>query len=126
MCTSCILSSFFFPSLVDFLLPLLRPGLRCLGSYEEEGDIFFEDLSNELIQDDTLARLLTFPNVLVTGHQAFFTSNALEQIAKTTLSNGTDFTQGKTKPGNEVKAEVHLSVSAKNAAGRKDSSKNKL
>lgn len=55
--------------------------------YEEEGDIFFENLSDMPIQDDVLARLLTFPNVIVTGHQGFFTREALENIAKTTLSN---------------------------------------
>lgn len=55
--------------------------------YEEESDLFFEDLSEEVIQDDTFARLMTFPNVLVTGHQAFFTEDALTQIADTTLAN---------------------------------------
>ena len=55
--------------------------------YEEEEDIFFEDLSNQPMQDDVFARLLTFPNVLVTGHQAFFTREALESIAQTTLEN---------------------------------------
>jgi D-lactate dehydrogenase len=55
--------------------------------YEEEGDYFFEDLSHHVIADDVLARLLTFPNVLVTGHQAFFTQEALEAIANTTLMN---------------------------------------
>jgi len=58
--------------------------------YEEEGDLFFEDLSNLVLQDDVFARLQTFPNVLITGHQAFFTRNALESIAHTTLSNLTD------------------------------------
>jgi len=53
--------------------------------------LFFEDLSNEVIQDDLFARLLTFPNVLITGHQAFFTREALEAIAETTLSNIADF-----------------------------------
>lgn len=55
--------------------------------YEEEADLFFEDLSNEVIRDDVFARLLTFPNVLVTGHQAFFTADALQQIARTTVDN---------------------------------------
>ncbi|OXU15423.1 2-hydroxyacid dehydrogenase [Sedimentisphaera salicampi] len=62
-------------------------GYLGLDVYEEEEELFFEDLSNEIITDDTFARLLMFPNVLVTGHQAFFTKNALEQIADTTLSN---------------------------------------
>lgn len=55
--------------------------------YEEEADLFFEDLSDAIVQDDTFARLLTFPNVLVTGHQAFFTREALQKIAEVTLSN---------------------------------------
>lgn len=55
--------------------------------YEEEADLFFEDLSDEVIQDDVFARLLTFPNVLITGHQGFFTADALTQIAETTLRN---------------------------------------
>ncbi len=55
--------------------------------YEEEADYFFEDLSQHVIADDVLARLLTFPNVLVTGHQAFFTQEALDAIAETTLRN---------------------------------------
>jgi D-lactate dehydrogenase len=69
-----------------------------LDVYEEEADLFFEDLSNYVIQDDVFARLLTFPNVLITGHQAFFTRNALERIAETTLSNITAFQQGHTSP----------------------------
>lgn len=55
--------------------------------YEEEDNLFFEDQSASVLQDDVFARLLTFPNVLITGHQAFFTKNALEQIAETTLAN---------------------------------------
>jgi D-lactate dehydrogenase len=58
-----------------------------LDVYEEEGDLFFEDLSGQVIQDDVFARLMTFPNVLITGHQAFFTKQALENIAQTTLAN---------------------------------------
>ncbi|MEL6105506.1 MAG: 2-hydroxyacid dehydrogenase [Planctomycetota bacterium] len=58
--------------------------------YEEEADVFFEDLSNQVIPDDTLSRLLTFPNVLVTGHQGFFTRDALQSIVETTLQNLTD------------------------------------
>ncbi|MBX3180516.1 MAG: 2-hydroxyacid dehydrogenase [Candidatus Hydrogenedentes bacterium] len=59
--------------------------------YEEEESLFFSDLSGEIIQDDVFARLLTFPNVLVTGHQAFFTEEALSNIAETTLGNITQF-----------------------------------
>lgn len=62
-------------------------GALGLDVYEEEGDLFFEDLSNNVIQDDTFMRLLTFPNVVITGHQAFFTQNALENIAQTTVHN---------------------------------------
>ena len=62
-----------------------------LDVYEEEADVFFEDLSNQVIPDDLLSRLLTFPNVLITGHQAFFTAEALQCIAETTLQNITDF-----------------------------------
>ncbi len=62
-------------------------GALALDVYEEEADLFFENLSNQVIQDDVFMRLLTLPNVLITGHQAFFTHEALEQIAATTLQN---------------------------------------
>ncbi|MGC1513733.1 MAG: 2-hydroxyacid dehydrogenase [Acidimicrobiales bacterium] len=55
--------------------------------YEEEGDLFFRDHSQEVLQDDTFARLLTFPNVLITGHQGFFTREAMQRIAATTIEN---------------------------------------
>ncbi|TWT93013.1 2-hydroxyacid dehydrogenase [Neorhodopirellula pilleata] len=58
-----------------------------LDVYEEESGVFFEDLSQQIMQDDVLSRLMTFPNVLVTSHQAFFTQDALETIAATTLAN---------------------------------------
>ena len=64
-----------------------------LDVYEEEGDLFFEDLSNQIIQDDVFARLLTMPNVLITGHQGFFTGKALANIARTTLENVREFEQ---------------------------------
>ena len=67
-----------------------------LDVYEEEGDLFFEDLSNKVIQDDVFMRLLSFNNVLITGHQAFFTSDALQSIADTTLQNATAFEQHRT------------------------------
>lgn len=67
-----------------------------LDVYEEEGDLFFEDQSDQIIQDDVFSRLLTFPNVIVTGHQAFFTQNALEQIAATTGENLDAFEAGRT------------------------------
>lgn len=62
-------------------------GYLGLDVYEEEGDLFFEDQSNTLLQDDVFARLLTFPNVVITGHQAFFTREALATIARITLDN---------------------------------------
>lgn len=66
-------------------------GYLGLDVYEEEGDLFFEDLSDQVLQDDVFARLLTFPNVLITGHQAFFTREALQAIAETTIANITTF-----------------------------------
>lgn len=80
-------------------------GYLGLDVYEEEADMFFEDLSNQIMQDDVMARLLTFPNVLITGHQAFFTRNALENIAKTTLANIADFEKDQSCP-NEINAEI--------------------
>ncbi len=74
-----------------------------LDVYEEEDELFFEDLSSHIIQDDVFMRLLTFPNVLVTGHQAFFTHEALSDIARTTLKNIVDYRQGH-ELINEVKA----------------------
>jgi D-lactate dehydrogenase len=62
-------------------------GALGLDVYEEEGDLFFEDLSSSYISDDIFARLLTFPNVLITGHQGFFTQEALTAIATTTIAN---------------------------------------
>lgn len=58
-----------------------------LDVYEEEAGLFFEDLSGQLMRDDVFARLLTFPNVLITGHQGFFTTEALTAIAETTMDN---------------------------------------
>ena len=62
-----------------------------LDVYEEEEKLFFEDLSGTVIEDDVFARLLTFPNVLITGHQAFFTEEAMRTIAETTLANVDSF-----------------------------------
>jgi D-lactate dehydrogenase len=62
-------------------------GYLGLDVYEKEGALFFEDHSTEIIQDDVFERLLTFPNVLITGHQAYFTQEALSHIAKTTAEN---------------------------------------
>lgn len=76
-------------------------GAAGLDVYEEESDLFFEDFSGKIIQDDILARLVTLPNVLVTSHQAFLTNEALENIADTTLSNVYSFFHDK-KLVNEV------------------------
>ena len=73
-------------------------GALGLDVYEEEADLFFQDLSDRALQDDVLARLLTFPNVIVTGHQAFFTRDAMQRIAETTLANINDVEQGRTCP----------------------------
>lgn len=78
-------------------------GYLGLDVYEQEGDLFFEDFSDTVIQDDLFERLLTFPNVLITGHQAFFTVDALKSIAETTLANISDFERGKPCQ-NQVKA----------------------
>ena len=82
-------------------------GYLGLDVYEEEADLFFEDLSNEVLQDDVFARLLTFPNVLITAHQAFFTREALEAIARTTIANISTF-ESSGKPLYEVIAERHV------------------
>ncbi len=66
-------------------------GALGLDVYEEEGDLFFRDLSGEIIRDDVFSRLLTFPNVIVTAHQAFFTREAVTEIAEVTLRNIADF-----------------------------------
>jgi D-lactate dehydrogenase len=65
-------------------------GSVALDVYEQEADLFFKDLSNEIIDDDVFQRLLTFPNVLVTGHQAFLTEEALAAIAEATLQSIAD------------------------------------
>ena len=66
-------------------------GAACMDVYEEESDIFFEDRSGHIIDDDTLARLISMPNVLVTSHQAFLTGEALASIAEVTLNNIAEF-----------------------------------
>ncbi len=79
-------------------------GGAALDVYEEEGTYFFKDFSTEVLTDDVLARLLTFPNVLVTGHQAFLTTTALSNIAEVSLGNIKAFVEGR-ELINEVKAE---------------------
>ena len=64
-----------------------KVGAACLDVYEEESDFFFEDYSGHIMEDDTLARLISMPNVIVTSHQAFLTEEALSNIAETTVNN---------------------------------------
>lgn len=78
-------------------------GALGLDVYEQEEHLFFEDLSGHIIQDDDIARLMTFPNVLITSHQAFFTENALTNIADTTMQNIRYFEEG-AELINEVRA----------------------
>lgn len=90
-----------------------RIGYLGIDVYEQEDELFFQDLSDTIIQDDTFQLLQSFPNVVITAHQGFFTRNALEAIATTTLSNITDFEQGQPlknevayQPSTTVKAAV--------------------
>lgn len=82
-----------------------RIGGAGLDVYEEEEGVFFHNLSNGMLQDDVLARLLTFPNVLVTSHQGFLTREALRNIASTTLANFSAFERGETLV-NEVQMSI--------------------
>ena len=75
-----------------------RIGSLALDVYEEEAPLFFEDRSHEIIEDDVFARLLTFPNVLITAHQAFLTHEALASIAETTLDNVAAVLAGEDSP----------------------------
>lgn len=68
-----------------------KVGAACLDVYEEESDVFFEDFSGHIIDDDVLARLISMPNVIVTSHQAFLTEEALSNIAETTVDNISSF-----------------------------------
>ena len=69
--------------------------------YEEEANLFFRDHSQEILQDDLIARLLSFRNVLITGHQAFLTHEALENIAATTIANLDAWKEGQ-RPNNAL------------------------
>lgn len=92
------------------LIKSLKSGhIGCAGLdvYEEEEGLFFENLSEKILQDDKLARLLTFPNVLITSHQGFLTKEALENIAHVTLQNISDFEKGNILK-NEIFAEKLL------------------
>ncbi len=73
-------------------------GYLGIDVYEQEADLFFNDFSESIIQDDVLMRLMSFPNVLITAHQGFFTEEALTQIAQTTFQNLTDFESGQLNP----------------------------
>ncbi|EPS25104.1 2-hydroxyacid dehydrogenase [Penicillium oxalicum] len=80
-----------------------------LDVYEAEGELFYNDHSGEIIDDDVLMRLMTFPNVLICGHQGFFTREALTEIAGVTLSNLADFTAGRSC-ANSLVTEGHVLV----------------
>ena len=71
-----------------------KVGAACLDVYEEESDVFFQDLSGHIMSDDLLARLISMPNVIVTSHQAFLTEEALANIAETTVNNIVSFFEG--------------------------------
>lgn len=79
-----------------------RLGYLGIDVYEQEEKIFFKDLSEIVIPDDKISLLMSFPNVLVTAHQAYFTDNALTQIAQTTIQNLSDFEMGVISPENQV------------------------
>ncbi|OZG75418.1 hydroxyacid dehydrogenase [Hahella sp. CCB-MM4] len=89
------------PAVIDGLKSE-QVGYLGLDVYEEEAELFFEDYSNVLLQDDVFARLLTFPNVVITGHQAFFTQEALSAIAEVTVKNLNAFEKGDTQSGEWV------------------------
>lgn len=80
----------------------LKLGYLGIDVYEQEENLFFEDLSGSILQDEQITQLMTFPNVLITAHQSFFTNEAMEQIAKVTLQNLSDFEEGR-ELMNEVK-----------------------
>ncbi len=77
-------------------------GAACLDVYEEEGDVFYEDLSGHILKDDKLVRLISMPNVIVTSHQAFLTREALDNIAHTTVNNMVRFFEGNPDTATEV------------------------
>jgi len=70
-------------------------GGLAIDVYEQEASLFFKDLSNTVISDDVIQRLVSFPNVILTGHQAFFTREALSTILDTTLASISDFAAGR-------------------------------
>ena len=82
-------------------------GYLGLDVYEQEADLFYENLSERIIQDDVLQRLVTFPNVIVTSHQAYFTDRALENISNTTIANLTEFERSDTLVNEVTLAMLH-------------------
>lgn len=91
-------------ALIDGLLSR-KVGAACLDVYEEEADVFFEDRSGHILNDDKLVRLIAMPNVIVTSHQAFLTNEALDNIAATTVGNLTKFMAGEPDSYTEVKSQ---------------------
>jgi len=81
-------------------------GYLGIDVYEQEEKLFYKDLSEIIILDDKISRLMTFPNVLVTAHQAYFTDTAMNQIVETTIQNLTDFEKGSIDPNNEVSIDM--------------------
>lgn len=79
-----------------------------LDVFEEEEEFFFEDRSDEIITKDTIIKLISYPNVILTSHQGFFTKEAMEQIAKTTLENAEDFRKNRKMEDGYFKNEVHM------------------
>ena len=79
-----------------------KVGAAALDVYEEEGEVFYEDLSGHILQDDKLVRLIAMPNVIVTSHQAFLTKEALDNIAHTTVNNLVRFFEGNPDESTEV------------------------
>lgn len=79
-------------------LKCAKIGYLGLDVYEQEADLFFKDLSDQIIADEVFQRLLTFPNVLITGHQAFFTAEAMEQISRITSDNLMQLARGEACP----------------------------
>lgn len=78
-------------------------GAACLDVYEEEGDLFYEDFSGHVVQDDKLVRLIAMPNVIVSSHQAFLTREALDNIAATTVDNILKYFRGTPNENTEVR-----------------------
>ena len=90
-----------------------KVGAACLDVYEEESDLFFEDNSGHIMEDDILARLISMPNVIVTSHQAFLTEEALQNIAETTVLNIKDMLE-KGQCANEVCYRCGITEDCKN------------